>query len=630
MLTHLLRCCLFIAILGINTASNFRPQLEKPNILWITSEDMNAFIGAYGDALAHTPNLDKLASVGVKYTHAFATAPVCSPSRSCLITGVYATSLGTQHLRSVIEIPKKIRPFPKYLQQAGYYCSNRGKMDYNFVDRDIWDDESPNAHWRNRPEGKPFFSVFNIMTTHQSQIFGTDEAFHKRYGSKLTDAEKQDPDKMNIPPYHFDSPTVRKLWARYYECVALMDREVGRILAELEADGLADNTLVFYYSDHGTGMPRSKRALYDSGLRVPLIIRAPKKWQKELGLVAGSSNSELVNFADFAPTVLHLAGIDIPDYMEGIPFLGKGKKTQEYAFGHADRVDEAYEIARTVRGKKYRYIRNYLPHLPLIQDNFYTDQSEIMKELRRIKAEGKFTPAQQSMWLSRRKAEELYDTENDPYETNNLAGNPAYIDILTSMRKAQEDWSMRTFDSGLIPEAYMHQLAKEKGESIYEVLKNEQEYPLADILHLSQVQIPEKWNEKALQKHARDPNPVLRYWAAFSYQMHDWKEEDSKRALIHLLSDEIEVVRMTAAQSLCAKGICKEAMPVLLQGFASENEQVRLLAARMIEELSKNWEELPQEVLSYIDKNCPQKDWSKYYPLYTCWSLDAAKTKLEN
>ncbi|MFT4566148.1 MAG: N-sulfoglucosamine sulfohydrolase, partial [Saprospiraceae bacterium] len=301
---------------------------EPPNILWITSEDMNAFIGAFGDSLANTPHLDQLAKDGVRYTHTFATAPVCSPSRSCLITGIYATSFGTQHLRSVIDMPSEVVPYPKYLRQAGYYCTNQGKDDYNFVDSTIWDENSNTAHWRNRKEGQPFFSVFNIMTTHQSQIFGTDEVFEKKYGQQLDDNQRKDPVEINVPPYHFDTPVVRKLWARYYDLVTLMDREVGAILSQLEQDGLLENTIVFYYSDHGTGMPRSKRALYDSGLRVPLIIKAPKRWRKQLNLITGSIKEDMVSFVDFAPTLLNLCQIEIPDQMQGVAFLGDGSTKQ--------------------------------------------------------------------------------------------------------------------------------------------------------------------------------------------------------------------------------------------------------------------------------------------------------------
>lgn len=202
----------------------------QPNILWITSEDMNAFLGAYGDPVANTPNLDRLAAEGVRYRQAYSTASLCSPSRSCLITGMYATSLGTQHLRSEMTVPDYVKGFPKYLREAGYYCTNNKKEDYNFVDTAIWDESSGKAHWRNRAEGQPFFSVFNLETTHQSQIFGSDSVFYQKYGRQLTDAERCDPSEVPVPPYHFDTPTVRKLWARYYDLVTIMDRQVGEIL----------------------------------------------------------------------------------------------------------------------------------------------------------------------------------------------------------------------------------------------------------------------------------------------------------------------------------------------------------------------------------------------------------------
>jgi len=358
---------------------------EKPNMLWITCEDITTMIGCYGDPLAHTPNIDNLAAGGVLFKNAYSTAPVCSPARSCLVTGVYATSLGTQNLRSDFEIPDFIRTLPHILRDEGYYCSNNYKEDYNFYDSTIWDESSHEAHWRNRPAGKPFFSVFNFETTHQSQIFGDDSSFYNNYGYRLTEEERTKPEDIILQPYYFDSPMVRKLWARYYDLVRIMDTQVGNILKQLEEDGLKENTIVFFYSDHGTGMPRAKRALYNSGVKVPFIIFIPDKYEDLMSYEPGTLTDDMVSFVDFAPTVLNMLGIQVPEYMQGNPFLGNNIKKREYVFATSDRVDEAFEISRAVKGKKFSYVRNFLPHLPLIQPNFYTDQSEIMQELLRLK-----------------------------------------------------------------------------------------------------------------------------------------------------------------------------------------------------------------------------------------------------
>ncbi len=291
---------------------------EHPNILWITIEDMSPHLGCYGDAEAKTPHLDQFAKHAIRYDQAFATAPVCSPARSCLITGMYATSLGTQRLRSHFPVPEWCRPFPQLLREAGYFTSNNVKTDYNVQDestmiRNAWDRSSDSAHWRDRSSGGPFFSVFNLMTTHQSRTcVWPFEEFERQVGSQLKANERHDPELLTLPPYYPDTPLVRRTWARYRDCIQVMDRQVGQLLSDLEEDGLQDETIVFVFADHGMGMPRGKRVLHDSGMRVPLLVRFPKKYQHLAPALPGSTTDRLVSFVDFAPTVLSLAGIDVP------------------------------------------------------------------------------------------------------------------------------------------------------------------------------------------------------------------------------------------------------------------------------------------------------------------------------
>ncbi len=273
---------------SLDRASADDPEsADRPNILWITAEDLSPDLGCYGNAYATTPYLDQLAQEGVRYTHAFASAPVCSPARSCLITGVYATSLGTQNLRSDFPIPDRIVGFPKFLREQGYYCSNNVKTDYNTADakrltQESWDESSATAHWRNRAEGQAFFSVFNLMETHQSRTcVWSFEEFEEKIGSQLTPAARHDPEEAPVPPYYPDIPIVRSTLARYYDCISVMDLKVGQLLKQLEDDGLADSTVVFFYGDHGAGLPRGKRVLFDSGLRVPLLIRVPPRFAHE-------------------------------------------------------------------------------------------------------------------------------------------------------------------------------------------------------------------------------------------------------------------------------------------------------------------------------------------------------------
>jgi arylsulfatase A-like enzyme len=289
---------------------------DRPNILWITSEDNGPYLGCYGDPLAHTPNLDRLAAEGVRYRHAFANAPVCSTARTTLITGMYASSLGAQHHRSSVAIPERFRLYPEHLRGAGYYCSNNSKTDYNVAGRrKIWDESSPRAHYRNRGPGQPFFAVFNLTTSHESQVA-------PKPGRT---AFRVPPEKIHLPPYHPDTPDIRRDWANYYDQMTLMDQQAGRLLAELEREGLARETIVFYYSDHGGALPRGKRNLHDSGTRVPLIIRFPEKWAQIAPAGPGAWIDDPISFVDLPATVFSLCGVQIPEHYEGRPFLGTKK-----------------------------------------------------------------------------------------------------------------------------------------------------------------------------------------------------------------------------------------------------------------------------------------------------------------
>ena len=327
----------------------------RPNILWISNEDMSPHIGAYGDALARTPVLDRLARESIRFTHAFTTAPVCAPSRAAIITGMHQSAIGAQHMRTtedrVPELPGPylavppfyVKAFPEYLRAAGYYTSNRAKTDYQFGEPfTIWDEVGPDAHWRNRTDrSQPFFSVFNLMVTHESQIFPSSPA--RKGKALITDLER-----VIVPPYYPDTPLVRQELARMYDNIADMDTQVGELLKQLEADGLADNTVVFYWADHGDGVPRSKRSLYDSGLRVPLMIR----WPEMTPGTANSASDQLVSMIDLAPTVLAMAGVEIPVHMQGRVLVGpKAQRGPNYVFGARDRMDQEYDMMRSARDR---------------------------------------------------------------------------------------------------------------------------------------------------------------------------------------------------------------------------------------------------------------------------------------
>jgi len=566
-----------------------RPSISEeserpPNILWITCEDVSPRLGCYGDELAITPNLDKLAGEGERYTKAFAIAPVCAPSRSCLVTGVYATSLGTQHLRSEVKLPEKIKCFPEYLRAAGYYCSNNYKKDYNFIDVNVWDESSHEAHWRKRKPGQPFFSVFNFVSTHQGQINGSDEQFETKYGSKLEPEERHDPAKITLPPYYPDTPFVRKIWARYYDLITFMDGQVGELLDQLEADGLAENTIVFFFADHGLGIPRFKRTLYDSGIHVPLIVRFGERYRHLAPGEPGRTIDGLASFIDFAPTVLSLAGLPIPRYMQGRALLGgQARPSRKYVFGASSRVDEAYECSRCVRDERYKYIRNYLPHLPYIQPSEYPDRAEIMQELRRAVAEEELTPAQKLLWAPTKPVEELYDTLADPHEMINLANWSEYRRILQRLRSVLHTWMLQTRDTGLLPEAEMH--IRADGSTPYTIARDSRKYPQRRILAAADLVGGRPDNIPKLIRLLGDSDGVVRYWAVIALDALGQRAAPAAEALQGVLEDTSPNVRFAAAGVLCRMDLCDKALPVLADGLTEEREETVLYAAREIQRI---------------------------------------------
>jgi len=344
---------LFVAVFSAAAVWAAAPA-ERPNILWLTCEDMSPNLGCYGDPDAVTPNVDRLAARGVRYTQAFAPAGVCAPARSCLITGMYASSIGSHHMRSIATLPQSIRPFTTYLRQAGYFCTNQSKQDYNFkTPPDAWDiGRGAKAHWRSRQTDQPFFAVFNCVDTHESRIRGPTTA-----KVLLTEAERRDPDRIHLPPYLPDTPLIRRDWARELDLITMMDKAwFPRLMGQLEEDGLADDTIIFFFGDHGVGLPRSKQFVYDSGMRVPLIIYFPPKWQYLAPAGPGSTVDRLVSFVDFGPTVLSLAGVPIPKHVKGRLFLGtQATAPRKYVYGIRDRMDERYDMTRTVRDDRFKY-----------------------------------------------------------------------------------------------------------------------------------------------------------------------------------------------------------------------------------------------------------------------------------
>jgi len=424
------------------------------NILWISFEDTYPYYGCYGDPVARTPRLDRLAAEGCVYSNAFSTAPVCSPARSAAITGMYPVAIGTHHHRtnsgdqypqlgfSYEAVPPHfVKCVPEFFRAAGYYCTNCGKTDYQFAaPRSAWDACNGQAHWRNRPDpAQPFFAVFNLSPTHESGM----------WEEKGTADPSIDRSRIPVPPYFPNTPKVRESLARMYANIEANDRRLGELLDQLEADGLAENTLVVRWSDHGP-MPRGKRWLYDSGIRVPMIVRWPGRVR------AGARNPRLVSTVDLPASMLSAAGLTIPPWMQGRAFLGAAAAPErEYVFASRDRYDEMYDMVRAVRTGRFKYIRNYQPEQPYLLWNAYRNKHPIMQELWRCHVEGTLAGPQTLMFREHRPAEELYDIEADPHEVRDLAGDPAYADELARLRAALDAWRSEVRDLGDEPEAMM-------------------------------------------------------------------------------------------------------------------------------------------------------------------------------
>ncbi|MDA2931157.1 sulfatase-like hydrolase/transferase, partial [Acidobacteria bacterium AH-259-O06] len=568
-------CSLFISPLAQEVSR------ARPNILWITSEDNGPHIGAYGDQYAHTPNLDRFAAKGLMYVNAWSTAPVCAPARTALISGVYPTSTGSQHMRSMTRLPDYMKMYPQYLREAGYYCTNNSKEDYNLEKPGkVWDESSNRAHWKKRRPGQPFFAIFNHTVSHESKI------------RTRPHTPVHDPAKVRVPAYHPDTPTVRRDWAQYYDKITEMDSGVGQNLKELQEAGLAEDTIIFYYSDHGSGMPRSKRWPYNSGLNIPLIVYIPEKFKhlKPKEYVPGGKTDRLVGFIDLAPTVLSLVGIQAPAHMQGHAFMGEYEAPpQPYVHGFRGRMDERYDMVRSVRDKRYIYIRNYMPHKIYGQYINYMFQTPTTAEWKRLYDEKKLSPPRTFFWETK-PAEELYDLLIDPDEVNNLANSPEHEHILKRLRKAQQGLAVRIRDVGFLPEHQIHR--RSAGTTPYEIGHQEKRYPLKKIMAAAQSASsldPEAVSE--LQEAFRDEDSAVRYWAAMGILMRGKSAVDSaKSQLRRALSDTSPIVRVIAAQALGQYGSdadLKEALPVLMELAALDKNgiYVSMLALNALDAL---------------------------------------------
>jgi arylsulfatase A-like enzyme len=491
-ITTSLAALFLLAVFGCQSPDHAAPTteptvLDRPNILWIVVEDMSPLIAAFGDSTIQTPNLSRLAARGVRFPNTFSVAGVCAPSRHAIATGMYPISTGGHHMRTLSSTermqalglsgeygalpPPEVKMMSQVLRENGYFCTNNAKTDYQFRHpKTAWDEQGWRAHWRHREPGQPFFSIFNLEATHESQVWATRRGTRRFEGDFGTDAfdesayqgwaEGEDRPaielpadlEISVPPYLADTEPTREDIRRVYDNIRVMDEQVGFLLDQLEADGLTDSTIVFWYADHGGPLPRQKRLLYDSGMRVPMIVAWPD------GRRAGEVDSMLFSFVDFAPSVHSMAGIEPAEYLQGQANFGPYQQPgREYVFGAADRLDGFYDRIRAARDDRFKYLRNYYPDRPYYLPVVYREQMASMQELLRLRDAGKLTDAQ-AQWFRETKAEEeLFDTHADPHELENLAGLPEYQDKLVELRTAMNEWLGRVGDMGDVPEVEMVQ-----------------------------------------------------------------------------------------------------------------------------------------------------------------------------
>ena len=516
---------------------------DRPNILWITSEDNGPHLGCYGDEFSVSPNLDALAARGMRYTRASSNAPVCAPARTTVISGIYPPATGAEHMRSEMVLPETMKMFPVYLRELGYYCTNASKEDYNLVKTGkVWDESSNKGHWKNRAEGQSFFAVFNATISHESQI---------RNAIKEKD-RIHDPAKVRVPAYHPDTPEVRKDWAQYYDRITMMDAELGGRLREIEEAGLAEDTIIFYWGDHGSGMPRNKRWPYNSGLNVPFIAHFPEKW-KHLApdeYAAGGTSERLIGFVDLAPTMLSLVGVKPKDWMQGDAFAGEFETAKPaFSFGFRGRMDERIDLVRSVMNERYVYLRQYMPHRiygQYIQYMFQTPTTQVWHDLHEA---GKLNEVQSRFW-ERKPTEELYDMTTDRDEVVNLVDSAEHQEMLAKMRAAHETWESGIRDVGFLPEAEVH--ARSDGSTPYEMGHDPARYDFEAVFSAARLATSQKVADlPGIVALLGSGDSGVRYWGATGLLIQEEAGVKAGRAELNkALEDKCASVAIVAAETL--------------------------------------------------------------------------------
>ncbi len=493
---------------------------QKPNILWLTIEDTSPqFIGCYGNSHASTPNIDNLAQEGVRFTNAFSTGTVCSPSRSTIITGVRTYELGTGNHRSQYPVPEFVKGFPYYLQQQGYYVTNNSKTDYNLKNEKefiakAWNESSNEAGWWKRQPGQPFFAIFNFMDSHQSRTMTNPyEWYQREVLAQLPEEDHIGDNDFDMPPFYKDTPDMRRQFARVYNSIKLTDNRIGELLGRLADEGLMDSTIIFFYADHGEGIPRGKTNGINLGYRVPFVIWFPEMYKHLSPWGTGVVTEELVDFEDLAPTLISLAGGKVPDYLKGRILMGRERsKPVDFLLLSADRSDNGIDMVRSVTNGRYVYSRNFMPFMPEARYIRYVEIGEIKQIMRDDLADNQLNPLQKSLFKDR-PAETLYDVIQDPWETRNLVNESTQQPLLNEMRQFLQDNIMRARDILFLPEYEIARISESTTPYAYRLDK--QKYPLKEIYAAASLSGKRSKEIAAEQVELlNSPNPIVRYWAA--------------------------------------------------------------------------------------------------------------------
>ena len=558
---------------------------DRPNILWISCEDISSHLGCYGDANATTPHLDALAAQGVRYTNAYTCHGVCAPSRTGIITAMHPISLGANHMRSKANIPPHIKLFPQYLKDAGYYCTNNSKTDYNlnWPQKQVWNESSNKAHWKNRPDEKqPFFAVFNLTMTHESKIWPEGWAGVVKGWPQ---DQLHDPARLTVPPLYPDTPEVRGAFARLLDIIMVMDQKVGDLLHELDQAGLAENTIVIFWSDHGNGLPRAKRWVYDTGTLVPMIARIPERLRVDGQGKPGSVDDSLINLIDLGPTMLNLAGLDQPASIHGQPFLGPNlPAARQFVHASRDRVDERVDMVRSVRDNQYRYVRNLMPWRPALQHITYSERSVVRQEMRRLLADGSLKPESAQFFQVPRAAEELYDTANDPFELTNLASDPQHAAALARLRTECDRWQLESRDAHLLPESLLAAEETTLGNRWQILHQPDSLARTTQLLDLAkQAASPTTASVKTLQAATHSQDAAARWWAVMGLA-HQSSPTQFTSEFEAAAKDPVAAVRIAAARGLRLAGKSQAAWSLLNRELSDDDTFVQHAAILEINE----------------------------------------------